>query len=797
MTDASSDGRKAGWRSRFKGLSYRIYVAFLLAAGIPTSIAGVVGIFYSLNTLKQETLLHLEQETAGRADALTRFFDQLSSELRTLATSSALQEMAAEDVFSPRTRLQRDFAAFAQAYPYIYQIRYLDGSGREIVRVDRREQGVVIVSDDQLQNKSDRYYVQETMTLSPGEIYVSPLDLNVERGEPEFPQRPVIRFGTPVVRENGGFQGMLIINLHADVVLDQVRRMAKAREGNVYLFSRSGFYLSRSVDPDAPPDFAMHSLEELTPMFSRAFLARVLEGQRGADDQGEWIVAFAPVKKSLLENERDAPMEWSVVLAFPRRQLYAAIFSLYMLYGVLAGSLGVTAMAGFLLSRRLLRPLTLLSEEAGKIAQGHFSSRVEIAGEDEIAQLGTRFNQMAGELERSYAALRQQRDSLETEVQARTAALDRERRHLATIIQNTGDGILAVARDGIIELANVAAERLLGVGAGALADRSIRSFWPEWAADAVVQEGTGSQVVELQVHDRLLAVGSAPIPGNGGEEHGFILVLRDVSEERRLQDERRELDRQIFQTEKMTAMGELAMGLAHEIGNPLAGMKTVVQSLLEEDQNDHTRLNLKRMENEIDRLTGFLRTFHGFAAPQAMHPVSCRLEEVLQDVLLWTRKEAKSKGIIIRYRHCAEGVSPLWADPNRLKQVLLNLVLNAIHATGKEGRITVSMCGPFPGEARPGSVPRVRFCIEDTGPGIPEKLVPRIFAPFFTTRANGTGLGLAVVKKIALQHGADITVGRGDRGGALFEFDWPIAVDGTSPPRLQEDPPCGRRANHG
>src|SRR3990167_7241981 len=114
---------------------------------------------------------------------------------------------------------------------------------------------------------------------------------------------------------------------------------------------------------------------------------------------------------------------------------------------------------------------------------------------------------------------------------------------------------------------------------------------------------------------------------------GYILVVRDVSEERRLQDERRELDRQIFQTEKMTTMGELAMGLAHEIGNPLAGMKAVVQLLQnEKDLAGPVRDYLDGIHGEVDRLAGFLHTFHGFAAPQETHPVTCSLQDALEDV---------------------------------------------------------------------------------------------------------------------------------------------------------------------
>jgi PAS domain S-box-containing protein len=795
---------------KFKGLSSKIYVAFLVTAVVPVCIAGLVGIFYSLNALKNETLQHLEQEVAGRSDATGRFFDQLSSELLYLASSSSLRELAgtagAHNLPSPRQarlRLKRDFAAFAKAYPHIYQVRYLDAYGREIVRVDRHEQGrIYVVPDDELQDKSDRYYVHETLALDAGEIYVSPLDLNVERGQVEVPERPVVRFGTPIADSAGLNRGLLIVNLHAELILGQIQQMAGARGGIAYLFNRSGFYLARSGDdPAGAQSFEMKSLESLAATYPRDLLARILSGARGTDVLGEWIVAYAPVAVRSTATKRDAPMEWAIVLAFPRNRLFAAVFNLYILYGVLAVSLLATALAGFLLSRHLLRPLELLRAETEEIAQGHFSSRVEIKGHDEIADLGAQFNLMASRLEHSYQSLEHQKQHLEEEVRARTAALERERSSLSTIIENTADGILALSADGVIELANVAAAQLLAAHGESLVGRHIRDYRPAWDGLQGGESGTLQQGgrFDLQVRDRTLALNVAPV-ARGGAHGGYIVVMRDVSEERRVQEQRRELDRQIFQTEKMTTMGELAMGLAHEIGNPLAGMKTVVQALLDEQGlNDHVRRYLTRIEGEVDRLSAFLHTFHGFAAPQEMHPAACRLEDVLDDVLLWTRKEAKSKGIHIAYRQCDHSIPALWADPNQLKQVLLNLVINAIHAMDRGGEITIGMCGPAVQDARDG-LPRLRFCVEDTGSGIAPEVLPRIFDPFFTTRENGSGLGLAVVRKIAVQHGAEIAVDSRPGRGTRFQFIWPVApvAEGDKGAiRMHDAPACERMSGHG
>jgi signal transduction histidine kinase len=234
----------------------------------------------------------------------------------------------------------------------------------------------------------------------------------------------------------------------------------------------------------------------------------------------------------------------------------------------------------------------------------------------------------------------------------------------------------------------------------------------------------------------------------------------------------------MFQMEKMTALGELAMGLAHEIGNPLAGMKAVVQMLEEEPHAPQVREYLARVHAEIDRLSGFLRTFHGFAAPQETHPVACKLNDVLEDVLLWTRKEARARKVTINGAACWHEVPALYADPAQLKQVLLNLVINAVQAMPDGGAIDIGMCAR---EADlHAAVPRLRFCVRDNGPGIAPEVLPKIFDPFFTTRADGSGLGLAVVKKIALQHGADIQVHSEPGKGTRFELVWPVCAEGRA-----------------
>ncbi|HAY10011.1 MAG TPA: hypothetical protein DCY18_08770, partial [Thauera sp.] len=588
-------------------------------------------------------------------------------------------------------------------------------------------------------------------------IYVSPLDLNEEYGQIERPERPVIRVATPVGNAPDGSQGVLIINLHAEILLGQIQQMADSRNGTAYLLDAAGHYARRSSGEGASA-FVMEPVSRLDDLLSRSLSENLANGMSSPHTDEGWIVAQAPIEFANRGSEVPSRAKWSIALAFPERSLFLAAINLYVLYAVLLVALLVTAVSGFGLSRRLLRPLEDLARESDAIANGDFSRRVSVVGGDEIAALGKKFNAMAERLEASSRMIREQHDRLEDEVHARTMELEHERKALEAVIENTAEGILAIDRSGRVGLLNTAARRLLGTRTDPVGT-AIGDCWPRWN-DIALEAAVAPLRCELALSNKVLSLAVTPTVT------GHIVVARDISRERELQDERRELDRQMFHMEKLTTLGELAMGLAHEIGNPLAGMKAVTQAMqYEEDIPQGLLQALRRLEAEVDRLSGFLRSFHGFAAPQGIVPEPCDFGTTLDDVLFWTRKDAKTQGVTFELVG-VEALPPISADPNQLKQVLLNLAMNAVHAMSSGGVITIDA------QAADG---KARIAIRDTGAGMPAEVLARVFEPFYTTRREGTGLGLAIVRKIVEQHGGSIAVESTPGHGSCFALLWPLA----------------------
>ena len=756
---------------RLRGLSSRIYFAFLMAAVIPTAVAGFIGVYYSQQALRQETLRNLNQEVSIRAKGVGRFFEQFSSELLNLAASRSLAELNAarargdaREIEAAVRRLENEYIVLARHYPHFYYIRYIGLDGRELMRVKRKDNDVFTIPHDRLQDKSERYYFHEALKYRPGEIYISPLDLNIEYGQVEKPERPVIRFATPIPGRNGQVQGLLVVNLHAEVLLEHVQEMAEFRAGTAYLVDRAGYFLSRGGEAaletkEAAGGFSMSPLDQLAARYGQDALQRILTQPRGTEAAAGWIVAHAAVDIAP-HSGTGTPGQWLIAMDFPETSLFFAVTNLYALYAVLMASLAVTAIGGYALSRHLLQPLTALTDQTQALAAGDFSRRIAVQGSDEIAALGTQFNAMAGRIDGLVKSLAAERDHLDRQVRERTRDLEHERSFLAAVIQHTADGILAIDRAGRITLANAAAIRLLGMREEPNG-HPVEQYCPGWPDTA--RQVAADQVLrrELRFGEHTLALAVQAL----GSEGGHIVMLRDVTEERRVAEERRELDRQMFQMDKMSTLGELAMGLAHEIGNPLAGMKAVAQSLQHHrEMQPGPRTVLARLEAEVDRLSAFLQTFHGFAAPQACQPRACALGEVLQDVLFWLRKETKTLDVAIALDGI-EQAPPLRADPHQLKQLLLNLLINAAHAMPGGGQLRIA--------AAPAGA-TLRIDIADTGVGIAAEVLPHIFEPFYTTRRDGSGIGLAVVRKIVEQHGARIAVASTPGAGTCFTLHWPI-----------------------
>jgi signal transduction histidine kinase len=220
-------------------------------------------------------------------------------------------------------------------------------------------------------------------------------------------------------------------------------------------------------------------------------------------------------------------------------------------------------------------------------------------------------------------------------------------------------------------------------------------------------------------------------------------------------------------TEQMVVVAQLAAGLAHEIKNPLAGIKVAMDVLSEEASlSEEDRAVLGKVIGEITRLDSLMKNFLNFAKPPKSTLSSLNVNDLLHATLAFYTKSGanhpgKSDGI--RIEKDFRPVPPTMADLMQLQQVFLNIVLNAVDAMPEGGTLTIRTS--FSEESG-----RIRVEIADTGKGIGEGRTEKIFEPFFTTKPKGTGLGLAISKQLVEQHGGSIAAANNPDGGATFEI---------------------------
>lgn len=248
---------------------------------------------------------------------------------------------------------------------------------------------------------------------------------------------------------------------------------------------------------------------------------------------------------------------------------------------------------------------------------------------------------------------------------------------------------------------------------------------------------------------------------------------------RRLQETQREALRR----ERLAAVGQLAAGMAHELRNPLTSMRILVQAASEQpDGAGLTGQDLAVLEEEIARLEHTIQTFLDFARPPLPEKRQIDVRHWIDQTLRLVSTRAGQQGVTI---HWNVPQQPLWidGDPIQLRQVILNLLLNALDAVPQGGAITIeAVHEPASAEsaAHRDGAPRLVLRVSDTGPGLPPELGERIFEPFVSTKETGLGLGLSICRGIVESHGGQIEAVNGSHGGAVFKICLPLPAGAGS-----------------
>jgi PAS domain S-box-containing protein len=435
---------------------------------------------------------------------------------------------------------------------------------------------------------------------------------------------------------------------------------------------------------------------------------------------------------------------WVIIMQAELEQFMSALLEVQkytLLVAIIAAIIAVELT--IIIAHNISKPIKKLAEICNSISTEGFRGKLEYKRNDEIGILVSAFNEMIVKLENNTRELIRMKDFNED------------------ILRSTTTGIITIDNRGEFISMNRAAERVLGIR-GKNKNGVIYHELIELLKNTLKEDNPVKNIVRTFSDEsgksRFIEINTSLLKNEEGNIKGALCSFNDITE-------RKEFESKIDKIDRLASLGELAAGLAHEIRNPLAGIKTSTQVLANRaEQNDANVLLFDKIISEIDRMNKLITDLLNFAKPPAS-----RLEK--RDITKIIRESAKF--LEEHFRKCKVNITfnfPLkeyfvLVDGYQMKQIFLNLFMNAIKAMPEGGRISVYIAakGDF-----------IEIYVRDTGKGISQENLPRIFDPFFTTDPKGTGLGLSVVQKLVIQNGGEIDVKSELNKGTTFCIKLPV-----------------------
>jgi PAS domain S-box-containing protein len=674
-----------------------------------------------------------------------------------------------------RKSIATRFLSLLKVKPEYVQLRIIGAAdgGRELVRADRGGPGGAarIVPDGELRQRGDREYVRRTLSLSPPEVYVSPVVLT--NGEsPGQPAAPTLQIAVPLPAPDGKPFGVVVIDfglgpkfdgIKAEIVRDD--RVAAVNAAGDYLLD-SGLTARTGAGASTPA-----KIQEDFPDFDDRLRAGASSGvwrdRNGVRSGVGWHsvrVAGSP--------------RMTILVAAP----YAALnhgFSAVGRSALAGGAIAVllALLLAVVIARSLSSPLTQMTRAVQGLSRGE-PVQLPSNGGREIAILAAAFAEMSTEL----------RAKQELQTRAHQALVESEQLAQA-IIRTALDAFVQTDDTGIVLDWSPQAEALAGwtreevVGAKlvemvfppslrAAHRERINRFLTE-AAGGISGMRYESPALHKDGHEFLVEVSLTALPrGDGWIINAFV---RDITRKRLAEE-------QLIQSQKMESVGQLTGGIAHDFNNMLTVITGTIEILADAvKENPGLSTIAKLISDAADRATKLTANLLAFARKQPLRPIEIDVNALVGEVVELL-SPTLGRQISIQTSLSAD-VWPALVDPAQLSSALVNLAINARDAMPSGGKLTFSTSNRTLGEqeaAAGGVSPGDYVVIEvaDTGVGIPSAIRDRIFDPFFSTKqvGTGTGLGLSMVFGFAKQSGGNVEVESEEGNGASFRIFLPKAA---------------------
>jgi signal transduction histidine kinase len=385
-----------------------------------------------------------------------------------------------------------------------------------------------------------------------------------------------------------------------------------------------------------------------------------------------------------------------------------------------------------------------------------------------LAQAFQDFDQAASVLQQSYAALTTRLHEMDLELAQTNASLrmhlketEEMRAHLTAILESLDTGVLVTDGTGTVTRCNAAAEKMLGIPRASLEGRSSR--------DIMREAGMDRREYPLMLHGGMaLSMTETELNDPAGEAIGQLHLFHDVTKVRHLEE-------RLQRRNRLAAMGEMVGSIAHEIRNPLGSVE-LFASMLRKDlqESPHLRSYAEHISMAVQSMDRLLSNLLVYMKPNRSQAAWHETETLIHETLTMAVHVLSGSAIRVQVEPDALA-SRIWCDAAQLKQVLLNLIMNAVQAMPHGGTLSITVQAD---RRRSGAdAAGVRLTVRDSGAGIAPEHQSRIFDPFFTTKDDGTGLGLAIVHALVEAHRGRIDVESVPGEGTAFTITLPGKPD--------------------
>ena len=575
------------------------------------------------------------------------------------------------------------------------------------------------------------------------------------------------------------------------LTLNDMRNESNATE--LTLLTKSGLVIASSTSdttaiiPKRPDDTIINEVNQnksyvgLAPVSDLGLHVRVAVDVQtlGAQMESRILYALFPIAGRI--NELADSVEMSLVdykkLTYLRKPLkYSFILTLSL---VLLVSLLTAVWAAFFSAQRLVAPIRILAVGTRAVASGNYDKKLPEASNDEL-----------GELVRSFSDMTEKLAKARDETEHSRLQVERERAYLRAVLGRLSSGVLTLDRHLKLRVVNNSAnlildaefENAIGKSLDSLilfaphlqqfvevVSRHLNESEKEWREEVQISKKSGNRILMCQGAPLQANSAAAAANTNSALPSGFVIVFDDVTE--------------FVHAQRDAAWGEVARRLAHEIKNPLTPIQLSAERLRRKyldtmspedaevlDRSTHT------IVQQVESMKEMVKAFSEYARAPRMEMQRLKLEDLVDEVMDLYRGDDTAATFTVEFDRELPQVE---VDPGRIRQLLHNLIKNALESTATVANpsISISLTEELAG-TRDYAVLRVR----DNGPGIPEQILAHLFEPNATTKTKGSGLGLAVVKRIVEEHAGEVFAHNNPGGGACIIVRLPVVQDVEAQP---------------